>query len=92
MNVEITDLDRRGQAESLTLKSPKGEEYNMTVYEFSRWSTMLEAVEVINKKLYDLNMPNCDKWVKPIAIQKYIDEKYQDTLFDLLETDEVISD
>ena len=92
MSTELTDLDKRGLRKSLTLKSPKGAEYSMTLYEFSRWGTMLDAVEVINKKLYELNIPNSDKWVKPIAIQKFIDEKYQDTLHELLETGEVVSD
>ena len=91
MSVEITELDRRGQDTSVTLTSPKGNEYNMSMYELSRWCTMLDAVEVIDKKLHQLKIPTSDNWVKPIAIQKYIDEKYQDVLFDMLETDEPIS-
>ena len=45
---------------------------------------MLDAVEVIDKKLHQMKTPASDKWVKPIAIQKYIDEKYQDVLHDVL--------
>lgn len=90
MSVEITELDRRGQDTNISLTSHKGNTYNMSMYELSRWCTMLDAVDVIDKKLHQLKIPTSDNWVKPIAIQKYIDEKYQDVLFDMLETDEPV--
>jgi hypothetical protein len=90
MSIEITELDKRGQDSIVTLRSSKGNEYKMSMYEMSRWCTMLDAIEVIDKKLHQLKMGDSNNWVKPIAIQKYIDEKYQDILFEMLETDEPI--
>ena len=84
MKNKITELDNRGKQVKINAISPKGEEHNMDAYEMSRWCAMLEAVEVIDKKLHQLKIPTSDKWVKPIAIQKYIDERYQDILHETI--------
>ena len=89
MSNDITELDTRGQSVNLTLASPKGNKYEMTAYEASRWCAMLEAVEVIDKKLQDVNVDDKTNWVKPIAIQKYIDDKYQDILYDMFKHDKI---
>lgn len=91
-NNSITELDRKGHSVELTLNSPKGNEYKMTAFEASRWCAMLEAVEVIDKKIIDLKMSSNTNWVKPIAIQKYIDEKYQDILYDMFKHDKIGED
>tara|TARA_R110002167_G_C12498389_1_gene636117 strand:- start:313 stop:633 length:321 start_codon:yes stop_codon:yes gene_type:complete len=50
----------------------------MSLYEMSRWDALIEAVGIIGDHL-DTNTPVYKKassnWVKPIAIQKYIDER-----------------
>ncbi len=84
MKNKITELDNRGKQVKINAISSKGEEYNMDAYEMSRWCAMLEAVEVIDKKLHQLKIPTSDKWVKPIAIQKYVDERYQDILHETI--------
>ena len=90
MSVPITELDRKGQSKNIKLKSPEGSEHDMSLYEISRWCTMVDAVQIIDRKLADLNMSNSSKWVKPIAIQKYIDEKYQDNLHEMIERDRML--
>lgn len=84
MKNKITQLDNQGKAFKIKAVSSKGNTYNMDAYEMSRWCAMLEAVEVIDKKLYQLKIPTSNNWVKPIAIQKYVDEKYQDILHDMI--------
>lgn len=84
MKNKITQLDNRGKSVKINARSSTGETYNMDAYEMSRWCAMLEAVEVIDKKLHQLKTPGANNWVKPIAIQKYIDEKYQDILHDMI--------
>lgn len=56
----------------------------MSVEEMARWCCLLEAVDVIEQtcELYNKNMDTVD-WVKPLAIQKYIDERYNAMLHDV---------
>ena len=57
----------------------------MSVYEFSRWASLLEALEFINKKATQLNidLKKDTKWVKPIALQKYIEERINSVVIDV---------
>ena len=51
---------------------PNKDEY-MSLYEFSRWNCLLEAVDYIDQKANQMKYTG--DWVKPIALQKYIDER-----------------
>lgn len=84
MKNKITQLDNQGKSHEIHAESSSGNSYSMTAYEMSRWCAMLEAVEVIDKKLHQLKTPTANNWVKPIAIQKYVDEKYQDILHEMI--------
>jgi hypothetical protein len=45
---------------------------------------LIEAVEFIDKKSKQLNISDSsNSWVKPIAIQKYVDERTEGMLFEL---------
>lgn len=46
----------------------------MSLYEMSRWVSLMEAMSVIDNHMTN-NNTNTTNWVKPIAIQKYIDER-----------------
>lgn len=82
-------LDQQGKDVVVTVDSATTDKSeHMTAYELSRWCAMLDAVEVIDKKLAQLKMSSSNSWVKPIAIQKYVDEKYQDILYDILTSQE----
>ena len=54
-----------------------GNEINMTLYAASRWLSLIKGIEVIDKKARQLkiNLENDKSWVKPLALQKYIDEE-----------------
>lgn len=74
------------KTQKVKLKRPdKDQEYDMSVYELSRWCALIDAVEVVDKKLQQLGSraPSDKVWVKPIALQKYVDEKFESILFDL---------
>jgi len=67
-----------------TLVSPKGENYDMSEYEICRWMCLIEAVDIIEKKSSQLGAKGDGiNWVKPIAIQKYIDERTESMLFEI---------
>ena len=68
----------------VTLKVDKTGPEQMSYYELSRWMSLIEAVEHVDKKCAQLNIPkNSNKWIKPIALQKYVDERTEGMLFEL---------
>ena len=52
---------------------------SITVYEFARWAALLEAVEIIAEKCedrgVDFNSPAGMKYIKPLDIQDYVDNR-----------------
>ena len=54
-----------------------GEDHDMTLYEMSRWSALMKGIDVIEKRATQLkiNLEKDKSWVKPLALQKYIDEE-----------------
>jgi len=71
-----------------TFVTKKGEHIHMELDEIARWSCLIEAVEIIDKKGMQLHTDmNKSNWVKPIAIQKYIDERF-DTMVEEIEHDQ----
>ena len=68
------------------LTTPKGKTHTMSEYEISRWMSLIEAVDVIDKKAKQLGIRGEGiNWVKPIAIQKYIDERTESMLFEIID-------
>ena len=57
----------------------------LSIYEASRWFSLLEALDLITKKSIQLkiDLKKQDKWVKPIALQKYIDERTNSVIVDV---------
>ena len=73
-NIDNIDKDLLNTMETLT--TPEGEEHTMSLYEMARWCCLIEAVQVIDKFGTQKGITLDDmKWEKPIAIQKYIDER-----------------
>jgi hypothetical protein len=48
--------------------------------ELVRWCCLIEALEVVDNQ--EVNTDN-DKWIKPLAFQKYIDERFHSMKHDL---------
>ena len=69
------------------IKEPviKVNDEKMSVYEMSRWISLLEALDFITKKANQLNidLKKNHKWVKPIALQKYIEERINSVVIDV---------
>ena len=53
----------------------------MSLYELSRWRCLMEAVSIIGNKLDDTDIKT--NWIKPIAIQRYVDERTDSMLFEI---------
>lgn len=79
----MIDVDKY-KNKQITVKVDSNGEDKMSYYELARWMSLVEAVEVIDKKSKQLNKHESDTaWVKPIAIQKYVDERTNGMLFEL---------
>lgn len=48
--------------------------------EFVRWACLIEALEVVGGKIDSIDN---DKWIKPLAFQKYIQERFHSMKHDL---------
>ena len=56
----------------------------MDIDELTRWACLLEGVEKVAEKYEELNESmETDDWIKPLAFQKYIDERYHSMKHDL---------
>jgi len=67
---------------SVTTKS--NETHVMGVETYARWLCLIEAMEYIkdNAKKNNINMDKSSKWIKPLAFQKYIKERFPSMLHD----------
>lgn len=69
-------------------KTKRGEVIEMTSDEVARWCCLVEAVDIIDKRGSQMGIDmKKSSWVKPIAIQKYIDERF-DTMIEEIERDQ----
>lgn len=64
--------------EKVSIKTKDNQTHVMTVDAYSRWLCLAEAMMLISenaqKKNVDLNKSS--KWIKPLALQKYIKQRY----------------
>tara|TARA_R110002049_G_scaffold26268_1_gene91636 strand:+ start:264 stop:527 length:264 start_codon:yes stop_codon:yes gene_type:complete len=71
--MKIPDVLNIDVKEPIELDS--GEE--LSLYEMSRWSILIQGVDLIEKKARQLkiNLNKNKTWLKPLALQKYIEEE-----------------
>lgn len=67
--------------EMITVNTNRGED-KMTVNEFSRWACLAEAFYFLEKKADELNV-DLYQLIKPNAIEKYINERYESVRHDV---------
>lgn len=61
-----------------------GKTHEMTIDEMSRWACLLEGIEQVSKKCSEMGLGDDDDcWIKPLAFQKYIDERFHSMKHDL---------
>jgi len=61
-------------------------ELNMSYDEYARWLCLLEGVEIVSKRVEQLkkrSIENDVDWIKPLAFQKYIEERFLSMKSDL---------
>ena len=69
----------------IDITNKRGDRIEMSQDEVARWCCLVEAVDIIDKKGSQMGIDlKKNNWVKPIAIQKYIDERF-DTMIEEIE-------
>jgi hypothetical protein len=65
-------------------KLKNGSVKEMDIDELARWACLIEGVEQVAKRYEELgeNM-DTDDWIKPLAFQKYIEERFHSMKHDL---------
>jgi hypothetical protein len=56
---------------------------DMTIDEVARWACLIEGVEQVDKFCKNTDQDDNDDWIKPLAFQKYIDERFHSMKHDL---------
>jgi len=70
--------------DKIEMKRKDGTVEYMTHEEFSRWACLVEGIQAVDQKLVDANVPDTNtKWVKPLAFEKYIQERFHSMLSDV---------
>ena len=59
--------------------------FTMQKIEYARWLCLIEAIDLIERKASELkaDMVTDDFWVKPLAFQKYIDQRLETMVIDV---------
>ena len=57
----------------------KTKEHKMSMVEYARWLSLIEGIELVCKKAQQMKLNNNKDfdWIKPLAFQKYIVERYE---------------
>ena len=68
----------------LKFKLKNGTTKTMVFDEFVRWSCLIEAMETVSEKLDNDKVKESDEsWIKPLAFNKYIEERFHSMRHDL---------
>ena len=53
------------------------EYHKMTLYEISRWTSLMKGIDHIDQRARELklDLAKDPSWLKPLALQKYVDEE-----------------
>ena len=67
------------------VRGRKGGIHSMTLKEASRWMSLIECIDIIGGKVDDFANIKDSAWMKPIYFQKFIDEKYKELMYTILQ-------
>jgi len=59
--------------------------FKMKKEEYARWLCLIEAIDLVERKAVELktDMVSDDFWVKPLAFQKYIEQRLETMVLDV---------
>jgi len=70
--------------EQITIEA-SNKQHTMQKVEYARWLCLIEALDLIERKAVDLkqDLTSDDFWVKPLAFQKYIEQRLETMVLDI---------
>ena len=85
----MIDCDKYKQ-KTIKLTTNQDDTSEMSYYALSRWMSLIEGVEFVDKKCKQLKIPDSsNSWIKPNALQKYLDERTPSMLFEITNDDTI---
>lgn len=77
-------MNNTNYSDNIEMKRKDGKTEYMTKAEFARWACLVEGIQAVDQKLVDANVPESNtKWIKPLAFEKYIQERFHSMLRDV---------
>lgn len=77
-------MNNTNTSDNIEIKRKDGKIEYMTKAEFARWMCLVEGIQAVDQKLVDANVPESNtKWIKPLAFEKYIQERFHSMLRDV---------
>lgn len=68
----------------------KNKSQKLKCSEYARWLCLLEALDIVSRGAdrfkVDLNNKDAD-WIKPLSFQKYVEERYESMIDEVLENE-----
>lgn len=70
--------------ETIEIQS-KDKKHNLKKDEYARWLCLIEAIDLVERKAAELkqDISSDDSWVKPLAFQKYIEQRFETMILDV---------
>lgn len=63
---------------SFIIKTEKNGDINLPLPEYARWLCLIEAIELISNKAVQMKQDlNNNDWIKPLALHKYVEERFE---------------
>ena len=64
--------------ENVSFTTKSNTTHVMSVDTYARWLCLVESMEFINLKAKEckIDLEKTDKWIKPLALQKYINQRF----------------
>lgn len=63
----------------------KNKTHTLKKEEYARWLCLVEAIDLVERKASELkqDISSDDSWVKPLAFQKYIEQRFETMVLDI---------
>lgn len=63
----------------------KNKTHTLKKDEYARWLCLVEAIDLVDRKASELkqDISSDDSWVKPLAFQKYIEQRFETMVLDV---------
>ena len=69
--------------ENIELVRKDGSVEYMDHQTFARWACLVEGIQAVDEKLVNAKVPDSNNaWIKPLAFEKYIQERFHSMLKD----------